>query len=242
MYSFFFFFLFIFSEDKKSKKLLPPLMLRQLDNTDLHSQFETVFCKLIAQADPSSFGEVSKCRIDFTYSLSDAWGHHDNDNEPADYAGELRGEYHLSHVLKTNDMDDASMLESRITAIGNCFKDTYNMIHADSAYTFTDFTLEREIDIPENDDDDENFALAGPYRGLWAAKFGSWRGSYECRLCAPDDRKFVPPLMLARLTMGEHAAFEATFADCLRESGVPAFRKVTNPHLFFTYTGNGLVA
>ncbi|GKZ01335.1 hypothetical protein MPSEU_001084500 [Mayamaea pseudoterrestris] len=224
--------------DKKSKKILPPVMLGALEYPDLHSQFESTFCKLIANADPTSFAEVTKCQIDFTYSLSDANKlRHVKTADEDSFRGEMRGELDISHVLKS--IDDSSLNENRMVVIGNCLKDTYNMVHADSPYSLIDYTLERQIDTPEDDDDEDALTTPNLKKITSSARTWNWFHTvYTCRWCSDDDRKFVPPLAMSRLTMGEHQAFEATFANCLRESGVAAFAKVRNPHIRFTYTGN----
>jgi hypothetical protein len=220
------------------------MMRGALDQPDLHSQFESTFCKLISAADPASFGEVTKCQIDFTYSVSDALDQHyhsstDKNDKGADYQGSWRAEFDISHVLKTDD--DSKLLATQMSVSGNCFRDTYNMIHAESNFTLNDFTINRQIVTPEIDDQaletgpdgvkDYGFRL---YNRWWS--FGG--GSGGCRFCAPDDRKFLPPVIMPRLTMGEHQAFEATFANCLRESGVASLAKVNNAHIRFAYTGN----
>ena len=230
------------AEDKKNKKLLPPMMLQALEYPDLHAQFENTFCELISQADSSSFGEVTNCQIDFTYSLADSTGQHyhggstNNGDEAADYEGTMKGEFDLSHVLKGDD--NAITLQNRINVMGNCFKDTYNLVHDESPYTINGVTLQQEIDVPEDDDDDKSAAvLKFDYR----LKYRIWSRlniNFGCNKCMPDDRKFMPPLAMSRLTMGEHQAFEATFGNCLRESGVWALHKVNNARIRFAYTGN----
>jgi hypothetical protein len=218
------------------------MMLLALESPDLHRQFEEKFCDIIREADPASFADVKTCQIDFTYSLADAWNRrkdkdHKKDKDDEDFQGEMAGEFNVHGVLEEKG---EHISQARVQAMGSCFKDSYNMVHSKGLYTITDFDLEREIDVPEEDDEDSEPDQLGSRRRKYYSS--SWYNyKYGCNLCAPDDdRKYVPPLVMSRLTMGEHQAFEAVFTNCLRESGVPAFAEVSDARIRFTYTDSSL--
>jgi hypothetical protein len=214
-------------------------MVQAIEHPNLHQQFEETFCGILRKADPESFAELKKCEVDFTYSMSDALGRNDRRSQE-DYSGTMKGQFDLSHVLNTEAV--AALETSRVETVGNCFVDSYNMIHSETPFTLSGFTLEREIQTPETDGEATHALMVEPGSVSALSYVRSWNWysfDYSCAQCDPAQGKIVPPLTMSRLTSAEHQAFEATFAHCLKESGIAAFAQITNPHIRFIYNGAG---
>jgi hypothetical protein len=213
---------------------MPPFMAAAKKDPNLHKTFEDTFCKAIKESDPKSFVEA-ECAIDFTYSFADnlGWGRH---GKNADYTGVMQGQFQLGHIIHDSGAFNNSLTDSMdMTIIAKCFKDMYNEVHADTPYSINSFTLDRIVEVPDNDlagtGTSDKLTYGHPY---WS--YNWYHFGWGCRFCPADDKKFIPPIMEREmLTVGRHAAFEGLFTQCLKNSGIPAYQAVKDAKIVFGY-------
>jgi len=150
---------------------LPPIPWHETSNPGLHAQFVDSFCSKLRQSSRKDFQTISGCQINFTYSpdvsttiiasppgsingINDgksetdlSWG-----RRRRDIATTIGGEVHITHM--SAEEDGSSTMD--LALLGKAVVDAYNEVHADTPYSMTSFSLQRIIEVPEDDADGED--------------------------------------------------------------------------------------
>lgn len=237
-------------------KRLPPLALRALAEPNLHEKFVDEFCQAIKQSDNPAYHDLKKCNIDFTYGLGGKFLNQrvadpvewnpfaPKPAPPEDYNGHFNGEMSLSHV---SGSESGSSISTDVTILANSFIEAYNQVHADTPYSITSFDLERILQVPEGDSDEDggnsdgdgDLILASTLTGGKKYYYNkSWYGGgFGCRFCGKDDDDDRPPRFSVQsyLRNGREDAFEKLYCHLLKTSGLAAYEGLRECVIRFSY-------
>jgi hypothetical protein len=190
---------------------------------DIMEQFQDKFCENLQESGIVALKNVEDCEIYFLYSASSTAQGQEmymqeqmkatlGDDLPASITDYQMGtEIKISHI-RPSDTATSVFWDT----ISNAYRASYNEIHSDTGYSVTDWMLERDLEMPEDESAQLLIATA-------LVKF-------ECPSCEANSLQTV-----FSTRNGVHEAFESLFCEKLHESGLNDFEDIHDCNIKFMY-------
>lgn len=206
-------------------------------------QFEQTFMDSLRDSDMAAFADINDVRIDFSYleptaddtaaeaALTEQAGKRGRGkNKEAEVVEGMHGQIEINHVIMKQGTTDEDM-----KALGKAYMEAYNEVYERQGLEATSFSLDREVDIPEDTDTPEGLLGSSYY-------FGSlyyFSTSYHCRMCHPDDDSMMlgsqASALVADQDSGAHLFFEKLFCHKIKKSGLVEYSEIN--HCAIAYEG-----